>query len=231
MIDEGSKEEILSIIDNILEYIFSDETLMKLVAFKGGTALVKVYNINRFSKDIDLSYMGKGYGNVINNIRPFIIALGLNIINISQNSIEFKVGKFKCGIDVSYLRDVIRNDLDFIEIKDKKHRYFVRVLGLDEIMAEKIRAIMERREAKDLWDVYKILEKGTKCSLDQIKFKCEHSSPGFLFDCNNFINTINSWTEHRYISQLKDYVDDKEITKLIKVKRKIINFMESICNV
>lgn len=229
MISDDARKEALKTIDYVLEYIFSDETLSSLVIFKGGTALVKAYGINRFSKDIDLSYIGEGYGNVINGIREFIESSGFAVTNISANSIEFKIGLLRSSVDVSYLRDVINKSASATDIvSEEGSMYFVRVMDIDEILAEKARAIMERREAKDLWDAYKILEKGVMCTKDKIDYKCLHSNPGFSFSESEFVKIVDSWTEHRYLGQLRDYVEEKDVIPLKNVKEKLKGFIFSI---
>ena len=229
MISDDARKEALKTIDYVLEYIFSDETLSSLVIFKGGTALVKAYGINRFSKDIDLSYIGEGYGNVINGIKEFIESSGFAVTNISANSIEFKVGTLRSSVDVSYLRDVINKNASAIDVvSEEGSKYFVRVMDIDEILAEKVRAIMERREAKDLWDAYKILEKNVMCTKDKINYKCLHSNPGFSFSEEEFVEVVDSWTEHRYLGQLQDYVEEKEIGHLKNVKERLKRFILSI---
>ncbi len=229
MIESELKNEVSNALDDVLEYIFSDDTLSNLVLFKGGTALAKVYGINRFSKDIDLSYIGRGYGNITYQLKEFIEGAGLNITNLSSNAVEFKVGTLKSSIDVSYLRDVIKENVGTVSVASwRGNKYFVRAMALDEILAEKIRAIAERREGKDLWDAYKILEKGTTCSLHQVNYKCEHADPPFSFDKAKFAEIIASWTEHRCIGQLRDYVDKTDMVPMGELKAKLSGFSSSL---
>ncbi|MCL4381889.1 nucleotidyl transferase AbiEii/AbiGii toxin family protein [Candidatus Marsarchaeota archaeon] len=229
MIKNETKKELSLVLDDILEYIFSDSILSELVIFKGGTALAKVYNLNRFSKDIDLSYIGPGYGNITYQIKDFIEGIGLTITSLSSNTIEFKVGELKSSIDISYLRDVIKKNVGQTNlISENGHRYFVRVMELDEILAEKVRAIVERKEGKDLWDAYKILERGTTCNLFEVNYKCKHSKEPFSFDKAEFARIINSWTEHRYVGQMQDFVKKEDIIPLKKLKIKLIEFTLSI---
>lgn len=229
MISNETKKETSSALDDILEYVFSDSTLSDIVIFKGGTALAKVYGINRFSRDIDLSYTGPGYGNITYQIREFIEGMGLTVTAVSSNAIEFKVGGLRSGINISYLRDVIKKDVEQTSvISETGHRYFVRAMELDEILAEKVRAIVERREAKDLWDAYRIIEKGAECSLRQINYKSEHSAPPFFFDKGKFEEIISSWTKHRYIGQLQDYVNEEDIIPLKRLKLKLVEFISKI---
>lgn len=229
MIAEQIRAEVSLALDDVLEYLFSDGTLSNLVIFKGGTALAKVYGIDRFSKDIDLSYAGPGYGNIVGDIRAFIESAGLKILNVSANSVEFKVGSLRSNIDVSYLRDTINRNVKTTSVTSGRGgRYFVRAMDIDEILAEKIRAIAERREGKDLWDAYMILEKGVTCSKNQIGYKCDHSSPAFSFDNAEFIRIIGSWTEHRYLGQIRNYVEKDEIVPLGRIKRKLDGFISGV---
>jgi|GEM_PF-6350636 len=229
MISIGTKNEVSSILDSILEYIFSDDTLPNKVLFKGGTALAKVYGINRFSKDIDLSYIGTGYGNITYELRDFVEGLGLAITNLSSNTMEFKVGQRKSSIDISYLRDVMNRDVDFADVMAADGRkYFVKAMDIDEILAEKFRAMMERKEGKDLFDAYAIIKKGIACKKEQIDFKCMHSEPQFPFDHEKFFEILDSWTEHRYIGQISDYVEKQHVIPLKDIKQELKGFIKRI---
>ena len=229
VIEEKTKREASSVLDDILEYVFSEDALSNLVIFKGGTALSKVYGIDRFSKDIDLSYVGPGYGNVVSDIKIYAEGLRLKVISLSSNSIEFKIGALRSSVDVSYLRDVINKNVKTVTVTSERgNRYFVRAMDIDEILAEKIRCIVERREGKDLWDACRILDKGIICSSRQIDYKCVHSNPKFAFDSAEFAGIINSWKEHRYLGQLRDYVDEKDIMPLKEVKEKLVEFIDSV---
>ncbi|MCL4373326.1 MAG: nucleotidyl transferase AbiEii/AbiGii toxin family protein [Candidatus Marsarchaeota archaeon] len=229
MISRKAKDEVSTVLDDILEYIYSDSTLPDLVLFKGGTALAKVYGINRFSKDIDLSYTGPGYGSITYQVRDFIEGSGLAVTAVSSNTIEFKIGLIRSSIDVSYLRDVINKDVNFTSVVSMAgSRYFVKAMGIEEILAEKIRAIIERREAKDLFDAYMILQKGIRCTRQYIEYKCVHSSPPFEFSRNAFIETINGWPEHRYLGQLNDYVEKSSIPPLGKVRNALNDFISAL---
>ncbi|MBU2476794.1 nucleotidyl transferase AbiEii/AbiGii toxin family protein, partial [Candidatus Micrarchaeota archaeon] len=82
-----------------------------------------------------------------------------------------------CRIEVDIsLRDVpvLKASIKKIGLQIEEIPLFqVVVMSEQEILAEKIRAILTRNKARDLYDVYYLLKKGTKVNKDLINKKIE----------------------------------------------------------
>jgi len=132
--------------------------------FKGGTCLYKLYNLPRFSEDLDFSVLAQG------NIRETVESVAREL----KAKIESKKTKtsflFKLrfpGILTQF--NTIRIDVSLVnivlgfEVKNYIPSYidippfFLRVLKLEEILAEKIHALIKRNNARDLYDLFFLL--------------------------------------------------------------------------
>ena len=132
--------------------------------FKGGTCLYKLYNLPRFSEDLDFSVLAQG------NIRETVESVAREL----KAKIESKKTKtsflFKLrfpGILTQF--NTIRIDVSLVnivlgfEVKNYISSYidippfFLRVLKLEEILAEKIHALIKRNNARDLYDLFFLL--------------------------------------------------------------------------
>lgn len=157
-------------------YVIYNSPLKDRLAFKGGTALSKIYfpEIWRFSEDIDLTAKGEI------NRESFVKILKSEFSNFSEKSgIDFEIRSthFKSGyaqIKIQYeavlgQKNTIRLDITEDEIlsfdfKEKYHsfedvpEFKIVVYSLDEIIVEKVRSLFERKRARDFFDVYKLLE-------------------------------------------------------------------------
>lgn len=168
-------------------FILYQEYGQELV-FKGGTALTKCYGFDRFSEDLDFSAK-KEYDfekTISNGLKRFFIEFEVErkkhkesidlsyrikgpLFNGNRNSL------CKIEVDIS-LRDVplLKASVKKIGLQIEEIPLFqVVVMSEQEILAEKIRAIMTRNKARDLYDVYYLLKKGTKVNKDLINKKIE----------------------------------------------------------
>lgn len=157
-------------------YAIYNSPLKEELAFKGGTALSKIYfpKIWRFSEDLDLT----AYREI--NREGLVKVLRSALSNASEKSgvhFEIKSTHFTPGyvqIKVQYeaslgQKNTTRLDITLDEtlsfgLEEKLHsfedipEFTVVVYSLDEIIVEKIRSLFERERARDFFDVYKILE-------------------------------------------------------------------------
>ncbi|MFR9542936.1 MAG: nucleotidyl transferase AbiEii/AbiGii toxin family protein [Rikenellaceae bacterium] len=164
------------IICRALVAIFSDEFLASELAFRGGTALHKLYLSPqpRYSEDIDLVQINAG------PIKPIMQRLG-EVLDFLPNKIT-KVKKhnntmvFRMESEIPPIMPIRLK----VEINCKEH---FNVLGLvkmpfkvdsiwfkgeceittyelDELMGTKLRALYQRKKGRDLFDMHKALAQG-----------------------------------------------------------------------
>ncbi len=175
------------LLELLLFAIFS-ETSDSFV-FKGGTALYKFYNLNRFSEDLDFT---------INARRMDIGKItDMALRRLSDLGIEGKSQMETYGNEVNArilfkgpLYDGSKESMAYIAIncslREKplivKTEFFVPayreipsfdvfVMGPEEILAEKVRAILTRNKARDVYDLWFLLRRGTAVDLKIIDKK------------------------------------------------------------
>src|SRR3989344_2194632 len=135
--------------------------------FKGGTALYKIYNLPRFSEDLDFSLIEhissddaeKIIKEIAENssnfkIRSIKTTKGSLLIKINCNGILTKQKTLR--IDINFKNEIIkgfnvRNYIsDYIDINP----FSIRILKPEETISEKIHSIISRDKARDLYVLF-----------------------------------------------------------------------------
>lgn len=162
--------------------------------FKGGTALQKCLSLNRFSEDLDFTFIGENnnISEIVNDITQKMSLLYETDVQTPKQRITFdnsekfilkiKGPLFTPGkdltlaslrIDIS-LREKLLSNPSFIAINPIYSTiplYSVKTMSYDEILAEKIRAIISRKKARDIYDVWFLLKKNIRINTDLVKQK------------------------------------------------------------
>ena len=142
-----------------------------ILIFKGGTALYKLYGLQRFSEDLDFSLLKKiNADEIINIIKEAVNQIeGAKIKEIKKThgSLLIKVGFDGLLTKYNTVRIDISTDNPVIEKFDVKsyvsqyidiNPFSIRILNLKEILAEKIHSIFARQKARDLYDLFFLLK-------------------------------------------------------------------------
>ena len=188
---------------NLILFIIYNKISKELI-FKGGTALAKCYGLNRFSEDLDFTVAEKkDYIPILENgLKQFGLSYSIKNVMRAGDSEKYKIKiegplyrdsiKTLCSVtlDFSLREKVILNPLiktigyhmDIIPV------FEVYVLREEEILAEKIRAIMMRRSARDVYDAVFLLRKGAKPEIKIVNKKLalanlEFDKKQFLLKC------------------------------------------------
>ena len=162
------------IICRALVAIYSDEFLSSHLAFRGGTALHKLYLSPqpRYSEDIDLvQIQPENIGVILDKLREVLSFLGKPIIKQKRNNntLVFKTGSTFPPIMPIRLKVEINckehfTVLDLIKIPfEVKSQWFngsceITTYKLDELAGTKLRALYQRKKGRDLFDLWKALE-------------------------------------------------------------------------
>lgn len=197
----------------------------KTIFFKGGTALRLLYGSDRFSEDLDFTVPSKN--NPFDLAKKTVLKLQSEIADISIKQIDTLAGAsakislngfaphhpLTIKLDFS-LREhvltpqiaVIKNTLPVSGIS------LVDAVSKEEILAEKIRAVVHRKKGRDLYDLWYLLHTGTRLDKSfvgkKLAYYHEKLQPEAVFDA------ISQWNE-------KDLYQD--IAKFLpKSQRKII---------
>ncbi|MFO7711081.1 MAG: nucleotidyl transferase AbiEii/AbiGii toxin family protein, partial [Candidatus Woesearchaeota archaeon] len=145
--------------------------LGKELVFKGGTALTKCYGFDRFSEDLDFTAtVDLDFDRIISNgLKKFYLDFESKQMD---NKLVYRINgplyanhpntSCKIIIDISRREQVVldplikRIGMHISEIP----MFDVVVMAEQEIFAEKIRAIMTRNKARDMYDMYYLVGKG-----------------------------------------------------------------------
>ena len=173
-VDDAQVEQDL-VISRALVEMFSQPLLGRCLAFRGGTALYKLYltPAARYSEDIDLVQVEAGRaGPVMDAIQATLNPwLGKPRWKQTQGRVTFRYGFVSSGSPAMRLRLKI-------EINTREHmavlghakrsfsvrsRWFARTariptFELDELLATKLRALYQRKKGRDLFDLAVALE-------------------------------------------------------------------------
>lgn len=174
-----------NILLQILKDIFSDTSLAPYVGFKGGTAALMFYGLNRNSVDIDLDLLNeskeqevfdkiqkitKGYGKIVDSrIKRFNL---ISVISYNEKSQNIKIEVNRRNFGSKYeLKTLLGISMQ--------------VMVKEDMFANKLMAMYERigKTSRDVYDVYffikndwpinrKLVEDRAKMSFGEVLIKC-----------------------------------------------------------
>jgi len=216
--------------------------ISKNLIFKGGTALQKVYGLDRFSEDLDFTLnLPLNHGIDTEKSVREKIERGLKLVN-SFYTLSYE--KIKKNNSVNYklkIRGPLYEKLQSIEtikIETGKREsvllptkvvpiipvyrdlsvYLPIVMNINEMLAEKVRAILTRKQPRDLYDLYFILHKSGEILKSIIAKKLEPYS--LEFSIKTFLERIDElkplWYELAYL--LKQVPEFDDVTEYVKNK-------------
>ncbi|PIN80028.1 hypothetical protein COV11_04815 [Candidatus Woesearchaeota archaeon CG10_big_fil_rev_8_21_14_0_10_30_7] len=210
------------------------------LVFKGGTALQKVYNLDRFSEDLDFTLCEEfkiddvmkklcdnlklfGYSSDFDKKKEFVTGVTFRLkikgplFNGSVNSI------FYLKMEISFREKVILKALvkEIKPVYNDLSPFIVKVMDIEEILAEKIRAIFTRDAARDIFDLYFIIKKGVSPNIILINKKLEYYE--LTFNLKNFNKKVAE-KEKLWEKELSFLV--KNLPKFKKVKKEIKEFFK-----
>ncbi len=177
-------------LQHIILLYLSREYAGEVIVLKGGTALQKAYGLNRFSLDLDFTAAIEPPERVFKGIAKDITLFGFPTsvhVERKRNSLNAKLtiqgplfSGSKSSLSVIRLEISLReqpilqpNLKEIIPVYYDIQPYIVKVMRLKEILAEKIRAILMRSKARDLYDLWFLLKRGVNVDIDLVGRKLE----------------------------------------------------------
>ncbi len=172
------------------------------LVFKGGTALQKAYGLNRFSEDLDFtSRKGNELTDMANRVSTDILNFGLeNEVELKKNVNEVIIYRIKgplydgsprsmvvLRLEISLREEVILKEYiqEVVPVYTDLQPYLVTMMNPVEILAEKIRAIMTRNKARDVFDAWFLIKKNFHVNIELVNKKLEYYD--MHFDSDSFI--------------------------------------------
>lgn len=206
------------------------------IFFKGGTCIRIVYGGKRFSEDLDFTV---NIDEIVfdTEIKQFFDYLTKTYpISVkAKNSLVGKTFLLTCKIegfntdiyiklDFSFRESVLQpiNNIVKTEYPIITSNYFF-ALSKDEIIAEKVRAIMTRNKLRDLYDLWILQELGGKFDIELVNKKLAYYKESF--DKVTFINKIDSFDRKDFIIDLRPFVPVSEREGL----GKLFDFVKDYC--
>ncbi len=225
-------EKVLRLSD-ILQYMNANPLLLSHLALKGGTAInLVVFNLPRLSVDIDLDFTKNclreemfEFRQLINNdILKYMISQGYQLNPSSKNphSLDSWVfyylnstgNKDNIKIEINYsMRNHVFEPIEKeVNIESLSFRFQVRTLANLELFGSKIKALIERTAARDLYDVYNMLRHNVFSDSEQATLRKivilylaigGNTPPKIEFDFNVIDNLNFSHIKRKLIPVLK----------------------------
>lgn len=210
-----------------------------LIYFKGGTAIRLLLNSPRFSEDLDFStpYSKEQVQEIIKEVekslKKELAEIKIFPLYKGKKSIRFKL-KYQCP-DFKY-PFAIRIDFTEKERPSKTANspfitkfplVFPVVVHLlpEEILAEKIRALLTRSKGRDVFDLWFLLTTGIKPEKRLIEKKLE--SAGKKFNNENFVKKIKSFSLRKLKSDLNQFMPEHQRKIISSLKEKLVKTWES----
>lgn len=206
------------------------------IVFKGGTCLKLCYGLERASEDLDFSCsinLSK-LREIVNQCLKSFDLLGIEYFDFIEKEFEGNIRfeiKFKGPLFNGNLNSANNLKLDFnknkVFFKNAKVikqvfsdvlTFVLVVLEEKEILAEKIRAIANRKQARDLYDLWILLGKKVEIDKDLIKKKLKEEKIN--------IKKIKLLSKEAYEQDLKNLVEF--IPDYNQVKKEVEEFFKSL---
>jgi hypothetical protein len=189
------------------------------LVFKGGTALQKIYGLDRFSDDLDFTYNTATFDktrmyNVLERVnQQYRFNIHEHVGENDSLTIELRNAHGPL-FNRNNITHMIKLDIslrEFTVLAPKLHymlpiypdikQFSVYSMELDEILAEKVRAIYTRTKARDIYDLYFILDKGAgNFRKDLVNKKL--SGYKIIFTYDSFIKRIKDVSEKLWKEEL-----------------------------
>lgn len=202
-----------------------EESFSRKVFFKGGTAIRLLFGGKRFSEDLDFT--------VLLEKKEFLDKIMIFFAKLEkQYPFSFKERKtitgktFLLTADLPFLKSNVFVKLDFSMRENVlqptksivKTGYpiiiqsFIHSLSMDEILAEKIRAILKREKHRDLYDLWILQELGAKIDFELIQSKMGYYNEEFQIE--QLTERLGVFSKDEFIKDLRPFVPVNERDKL-----------------
>ena len=151
-----------------LSHFYSQER-SEMVLFKGGTALRVIYKSPRFSEDLDFSTPTIQKKAIEDLLQETMVRLDQEGIEVELEESTATTGGFLCIINAAAARHSFNITIEISSRKKKPsgqlilienpyiNNYTVMSLKREELISEKIEALLSRKKPRDFFDLYFML--------------------------------------------------------------------------
>jgi predicted nucleotidyltransferase component of viral defense system len=183
-----------TILFQILKDIYSDTNVSPFLGFKGGTAALMFYGLDRFSVDLDFDLL-------VENQEEYVFARSIEIVKRYGTIKETRRKRFNLFILLSY-EDKARHIKVEINRRQYGSRYEIKtylgvsmqVMVVEDMFAHKLMAMYERIEktSRDIYDVWFFLKSRTPINKDIVESRAQMPFNQLVNKCILQLESINN---------------------------------------
>lgn len=213
------------------------ESFAKEIFFKGGTAIRLLFGGQRFSEDLDFTVLlsvAKFESKItalfgkLEKQYPFKFKERRTLTGktfLLTASLPFLAAPVFVKLDFSMRENVLQPTKNIIKTEYPVIvQSFVHSLSKNEVLAEKIRAILKRQKHRDLYDLWILQELGAKFDSELVKAKLSYYDEEF--DLAELQQRLKVFSEKGFIQDLRPFVPINQRQKLGELFRLIIVFLQ-----
>lgn len=203
------------------------KTQSQKIFFKGGTAIHLIYNAPRFSEDLDFSVALP-----MDEFEAYITSVLKRMED--EEDVTWKERKSIAGkqflisdenvlpnkthvvLDFSFREKILTFDRTVLKtLYPMVFNSFVYHLSREELLAEKIRAIMMRRKGRDLYDLWYLLSTGVEIRHDMLLKKMAYYEISKISN-DDILKRVSSFPQKDFVVDLRPFVPTNERERLPK---------------
>ena len=224
-----------TILREYLQILFLDELYQakdsRKIWFKGGTALRLLFNSPRFSEDLDFSTI-LPWSKISRLTDQAVVKLETEAPGIKVKNLETVAGfSLKISFPTDFTPMPLTIKLDFSSREPALTNYqntlttvlpvfstaLISALTPEEILAEKIRAIISRNKGRDIFDLWFLLKQGIRLNqkLVRAKFRLYQEN----FSLPGLINSINRFAQNQLNQDLVKFLPLKHRPVVTSLKK------------
>ncbi len=203
-----------------------DDPMGKAIYFKGGTAIHLLFGAPRFSEDLDFTVSGSE-SEFLDIFERAVKRMGASEDIAIKKRATIAGNRWLLTAHPKILRFPIFLTLDFsfreraldpqqsllTSVFPIVFTSYVHHLSMEEILAEKVRAILTRRKGRDLYDLWYLSTRGAVLNASIVKKKLSYYRLSGVTLAQIF-NRIDSFSQDAFVEDLRPFVPLPERTKL-----------------
>jgi len=216
-----------------LNELYSLKDTNKIV-FKGGTMLRLMFGSNRFSEDLDFS-TSMDEKRLEKILSETMIQIAKQIPSVELKRLVTKVGyswKIFVGWDGSSQKLTVKLDFSPREVVWRikqgvittelpvSSTRLVTYMDLEEVLAEKVRAIQSREKGRDIYDLWYLLNRGVKFDWELVQKKMDYYGEKITQDLLKSL--ISGWDQKKLDQDVRRFLPLKDRPVLDKIKELIL---------
>ncbi|MFH1601614.1 MAG: nucleotidyl transferase AbiEii/AbiGii toxin family protein [Candidatus Shapirobacteria bacterium] len=215
-----------------------EEKYSSNIFFKGGTAIRLLWEGTRFSEDLDFTVSGgqksflkftSGFFKKLEKLYNFSFkkrksVAGIKyLLTVNSKALGHKVF---IGLDFSFREKVLKPNKSTIATNYPIiFTSFVNHLSAEEVVAEKIRALLTRNKGRDIYDLWFLLSKNIKIQPELVEKKLAYYdlkkfSPSLL------VKKIKGFSQKKFVLDLRPFVPINQRNKLADFFEYTVVFLE-----